>query len=119
DRQARWKLALCRVGKSPMSTMNLITFLKILLDRLMSRATTSTGGLCHWVAVVLCASVAISVRAVPVVNNNDGYFLDLYQDNVGIGLASQVRIAPPGTVSLIAPNLPGNYRTVEIVPSSF
>ena len=70
-------------------------------------------------ALLLLMSAAASLRAGPVVDNNAGYFFDNYADNGGIFSSSQVQIAPPGTVSLSSPNASGNYRTAEIVPTSF
>ena len=69
--------------------------------------------------LLFLGAVIAPLRATPVVDDNAGYFFDTYADNGGVFSSSQTQIAPPGTVSLITPNPSGNYRTVEIVPSSF
>src|SRR6266850_3374577 len=102
-----------------MKTVNTINILKMLPLCHLSEAGTYRRILLHWVVALLaCATAVTPLRAKPVVSNNDGYFFDDYVDSLGIFTASQVRVTG-GTVSLITPNLQGNYRTVEIVPTSF
>src|SRR5213593_4909750 len=73
-----------------------------------------------WILVMLSGVTAFTtLRAAPVVSNDDGYFFDDYLDSSGIFSVSQVRIASPGTVSLLPSNTSGDYRTIEIVPTSF
>ncbi len=69
-------------------------------------------------ALVFCLATVTVMHAAPVVSDNDGYFFDDYGDYLGVFSASQVKVTG-GTVSLITPNTTGNYRTVEIVPTSF
>jgi uncharacterized repeat protein (TIGR01451 family) len=68
---------------------------------------------------LLCfAMTSGPLRAGPVVDQNAGYFLDGYADNSGIASASQVQVSG-GAVSLVPLQAAGNYRTVQIVPTSF
>ncbi|HMJ88386.1 MAG TPA: hypothetical protein VK530_01135 [Candidatus Acidoferrum sp.] len=68
--------------------------------------------------LLFCLMTIASVHASVVVSDGDGYFLDDYGNNLGVSSASSVRFTG-GAVSLISPNTTGDYRTVEIVPTSF
>jgi hypothetical protein len=107
-------------GRTPAAHLDAYKTMKMYLDYgfLPTGAGRKTLLRCV-LALLFCTVAGARLDAGPVVNDNDGYFIDDYRDNLGIFSASQVRIAPPGTVSLIPLNTSGNYLTVEIAPTSF
>src|SRR6185369_3794284 len=100
-----------------MKTTYLINLFKTLL--ILRPGAANRRRIFCLLGLLLCAMTVTPVGATVVVNNSAGSFRDDYGNSLGIFSAPGVKVAPPGTVSLISPGTPGNYTTVEIVPTSF